>query len=158
MSVTMTPLLPVLDWCGSALGLIGAYMLAFRFKGSRYGWFAFFAANGFYVVMASSVGLPGLLAQQLGYSVSSAIGIYRHFLSRATKQSEKARDEAMALVLQLAEFDPVAWPPAEQLTSLIRQARMLREDAHSGKARSLALHGPAPTRGRPPCQLTSKKL
>lgn len=147
MSVTTTPLLQVLDWCGSAFGLIGAYMLAFRFRGSRYGWFAFFAANGFYVAMASSVGLPGLLAQQLGFSVSSVIGIYQHFISRASIRTERMREEALTLVLQLAEIDLTASQQEEQLTSLIRQARMLRDEAYSGDPPPLGLHGSAAIEG-----------
>jgi hypothetical protein len=147
MSLTTTPLLQVLDWCGSACGLIGAYMLAFRFRGSRYGWFAFFAANGFYVVMASGIGLPGLLAQQLGFSVSSVIGIYRHFISRGTIRSEKAREEALALVLQLAEFDPMGRQQDEQLTALIRRARVLRDATHDGGTAALSLHDSAPVGG-----------
>jgi len=131
MSVTTTPILQVLDWCGSALGLIGAYMLAFRFRGSRYGWFAFFAANGFYVAMASSIGVPGLLVQQLGYSVSSAIGIYRHFLSKATIRLERGRDQAWLIAHQLAELDPTAEGTTEQIAVLIRSARQMRLEVDS---------------------------
>ncbi len=144
MSTVTTPMLHVLDWCGSALGLIGAYMLAFRFRGSRYGWFAFFAANGFYVAMASTVGLPGLLAQQLGYSVSSAIGIYRYVISKATMRLEQAREDALTVTRQLAAFDPNGASPSEELASLIGQARAVLERLE-GTQRPLAFCHSSPT-------------
>src|SRR6476660_421223 len=93
MTVPMTPALHVLDWCGSALGLLGAYTLAFRLRVSRYGWIAFFVANLAYIVMARQLGVFGLLAQQIGFMGSSAIGIYRHFFS-GSRDSVGEGDEA----------------------------------------------------------------
>lgn len=129
MAVAMTPALQTLDWCGSALGLIGAYTLAFRFGASRYGWLAFFAANVIYVVMASSLGVPGLLAQQIGFMGSSAIGIYRHFVSRTGDRLEAARDRAHRISLQLAQLSPDAGDqlPAE-VSRLVQSARRLHSD------------------------------
>ena len=139
MSVTTTPTLQILDWCGSALGLIGAYMLAFRFRGSRYGWFAFFAANGFYVAMASTLGVPGLLVQQAGYSISSAIGIYRYFLSKASVRMERAQQEAWSIATQLADFDPHDEASADRIASLIARARQMRADLQGHGAPAAAL-------------------
>ena len=146
----MTPVLHALDWCGSALGLIGAYTLAFRFKASRYGWLAFFAANLIYIVMASSLGVPGLLAQQIGFMGSSAIGIYRNFLSRTVGRRDAARDSALCIISQLAHLSPEAddqFPP--EIVRLVQSARRLQTDlaaaAPAGEERSEHLAGP--TRG-----------
>lgn len=147
MSITTTPALQILDWCGSALGLIGAYMLAFRFRGSRYGWFAFFAANGFYVAMASSIGVPGLLVPQLGYSVSSAIGIYRHFLSKATIRLERAQDDAWSIANQLADLDPTLECSAEQIATLVERARRMRQAMHGRQLPAAPLQRPTLTPG-----------
>ena len=129
MTVAMTPALQTLDWCGSALGLIGAYTLAFRFGASRYGWLAFFAANVIYIVMASSLGVSGLLAQQIGFMGSSAIGIYRHFVSRTGDRLEAARDRALRISLQLARLSPDADDqlPAE-VARLAQSALRLHDD------------------------------
>ena len=126
MAIEMTPVLQALDWCGSALGLIGAYTLAFRFRGSRYGWLAFFAANVIYIFMASSLGVHGLLAQQIGFVGSSAIGIYRHFLSGAGLALDSAGERALRISAQLSQL-PVeidAELPAE-VARLVQLARQL---------------------------------
>lgn len=132
MAVSMTPMLQTLDWCGSALGLIGAYTLAFRFSASRYGWLAFFAANAIYIVMASSLGLPGLLARQIGFIGSSTIGIYRHFVARTGDRLEAARDRALRISLQLAQLSADADDqlPAE-VVRLVQSARRLHSDLAS---------------------------
>ena len=132
MAVAMTPTLHVLDWCGSALGLIGAYTLAFRLRASRYGWLAFFAANVVYIVMASSLGVPGLLAQQIGFLGSSAIGIYRHFASRTSDRLDATGAQAYRISTKLSQISPdldARLPP--EVALLVRSARRLHCDAPS---------------------------
>ena len=124
MTAAMTPTLQALDWCGSALGLIGAYTLAFRLSGSRYGWIAFFTANIIYIVLAASLGVHGLLAQQIGFVGSSAIGIYRHFVSRTGDRLEAARDEALRTCSQLAQLPSHHELPAD-VARLAQRARQL---------------------------------
>lgn len=130
MAIAMTPNLQALDWCGSALGLLGEYTLAFRFRVSRYGWIAFFAANIIYIVMASSLGVPGLLAQQVGFLGSSAIGIFRHFVSRTGDRLESARMEGHAITMHLGAVSPeteATLPP--EVAHLVQSARRLRAAA-----------------------------
>lgn len=95
MAVAMTPTLQALGWCGSDLGLVGAYTLALRFRVSRDGWLAFLGANAVYIAMASSLGVPGLLVQQIGFAGSSAIGIYRYLISTADDRLEAACNQAL---------------------------------------------------------------
>lgn len=126
MAVAMTPTLQALDWCGSALGLLGAYTLAFRLGASRYGWLAFFAANVIYIVMASSLGVPGLLAQQIGFLGSSAIGIYRHFVSRTREQLDSAGAQVYRISEHLSQISPdldAQLPP--EVALLVQSARRL---------------------------------
>ena len=126
MAVAMTPTLQALDWCGSALGLLGAYTLAFRLGASRYGWLAFFAANVIYIVMASSLGVPGLLAQQIGFLGSSAIGIYRHFVSRTREQVDSVGSLAYRISERLSQISPdleARLPP--EVALLVLSARRL---------------------------------
>ena len=40
----MTAIL-ILEWLGSGLGLLGAFLLAIQSKASRYGWIVFLLAN-----------------------------------------------------------------------------------------------------------------
>ncbi len=125
----MTPTLQALDWCGSALGLLGAYTLAFRFRVSRYGWIAFFAANIIYIVMASSLGVPGLMSQQVGFLGSSAIGIYRHFVWRTGDRLDALRAQALRISTQLSQISPdldAGLPP--EVVRLIQSARRLHGD------------------------------
>jgi hypothetical protein len=58
-------MLTALEWSGSLLGLLGAYLLATHGRVSRYGWIAFLAAN--VVMMAFALGIEryGLLIQQV---------------------------------------------------------------------------------------------
>lgn len=132
MAIAMTPALQVLDWCGSALGLLGAYTLASRLGISRYGWLAFFAANVIYIAMASSLGVPGLLAQQIGFLGSSAFGIYRHFLSRNGDGVDVAQSEAYRISVELARLPAgtEAGLPAE-VALLVQAARRLHSHVPS---------------------------
>lgn len=71
--------LTIIEWSGSSLGLVGAYLLAFRNRVSHWGWVAFLVSNVLMMVLASSAHLWGLFAMQLGFMGSSLIGIYRAF-------------------------------------------------------------------------------
>lgn len=129
----MSPALHVLDWCGCSLGLVGAYTLAFRLRISRYGWVSFFIANIAYVFMAGRLGLLGLLAQQVGFMGSSAIGIYRHFFVRAPDEPDGLADQAQAWAISTG----LAAVPSSYLTSVPQELARLIEDAkalHPGDA------------------------
>ena len=66
-----------LEWAGSLLGLLGAFLLATHTRISRYGWLAFLAANIAMIAFAFAISRYGLLAQQVGFTGTSLLGLYR---------------------------------------------------------------------------------
>ena len=76
-----------LEWTGSVSGLLGAFLLATHTSVSRYGWFAFLVANLSMGVFALDIHHYGLLMQQVGFTFTSLLGIYRTgFLSSGSRQ------------------------------------------------------------------------
>jgi hypothetical protein len=69
----------IFEWAGCVFGLIGAGLLALNIPASRYGWFGFALANAALILYAWQVQAFGLLVQQIGFSLTSALGIYRAF-------------------------------------------------------------------------------
>ncbi|MRD49355.1 hypothetical protein GHT07_18930 [Caenimonas koreensis DSM 17982] len=70
-------MLTSLEWTGSLLGLVGAYLLATHSRVSRYGWIAFLAANVAMMVFALGIDRYGLLVQQAGFMGTSLLGLHR---------------------------------------------------------------------------------
>lgn len=66
-----------LEWAGSLLGLLGAFLLATHSRASRYGWVAFLAANVAMIAFAFGIGRYGLLVQQAGFMGTSLLGLRR---------------------------------------------------------------------------------
>ena len=67
----------ILEWSGAICGFLGAFLLATHTRLSRYGWLAFLVANLAMIVFAISIQKNGLLVQQIGFTVTSLLGIYR---------------------------------------------------------------------------------
>ena len=65
------------EWTVSIFGLLGAFLLAGHTSVSRYGWLAFLLANLATLAFAASIGAYGLLVQQVGFTISSVLGIRR---------------------------------------------------------------------------------
>ncbi len=65
------------EWTGAFLGLLGAFLLATHSRVSRYGWLAYLGANVAMTVFAAAIGAHGLLIQQLGFTVTTLLGLYR---------------------------------------------------------------------------------
>jgi hypothetical protein len=78
-AATLSRRLRLLDWTGCALGLTGALTLALNVEISRYGWLAFFGANFAMIAFAKGINARGLLCQQIGFTLTSLLGIYRSF-------------------------------------------------------------------------------
>lgn len=66
-----------LEWMGAMLGLTGAFLLATNSRMSRYGWLAFLAANLLMMAFAALIERNGLLLQQVGFTATSLLGLYR---------------------------------------------------------------------------------
>lgn len=79
-----------LEWCGCVFGLLGAGLLALNVSASRYGWFGFAVANVALILYAWEARAFGLLVQQIGFSATSALGIYRAFPTKAKKMAQNA--------------------------------------------------------------------
>jgi len=135
MAVELTTLQQVLDWCGCGLGLLGAYTLASRLSISRYGWLLFFAANLAYIALARELGVKGMLAQQVGFLGSSALGIYRSFFDR--RRTQNASNLGDPVLQQAREISArlAAVPKSyleevpDDLARLIRQSQRLHPQA-----------------------------
>ena len=67
-----------LDWVACSFALAGSLLLAVRCRVSAWGWVGFLLSNLAWIVYAIATGSPSLLAQNLGFTVTSLIGIYRH--------------------------------------------------------------------------------
>lgn len=76
-AVVASRLVDTLQWAGSILGLVGAFLLATHTRASRYGWVAFLLANIAMIAFAFGLNLHGLLVQQVGFTVTSLLGLYR---------------------------------------------------------------------------------
>ena len=77
--IDMDAVLPVLEWSGAMLGLIGAAMLAINCKVSRFGWLFYLASNVCWVIFGIATHAFGLVVMQAGFTVTTLIGIYRWF-------------------------------------------------------------------------------
>jgi hypothetical protein len=67
----------VFEWTGALLGLLGAFLLATHSRVSRYGWLAYLGANVAMSAFAAAIGAHGLLIRQLGFTVTTLLGLYR---------------------------------------------------------------------------------
>lgn len=67
----------LLEWAGALIGLAGAFLLATNSRFSRYGWIGFLLANFFMLGFAIDGRHWGLLTQQLGFTGTSLLGIWR---------------------------------------------------------------------------------
>ena len=65
------------EYSGSGLGLLGALMLATNTQYSKWGWFAFLLANFAMIAFALQISAFGLLVQQMGFTATSLLGIWR---------------------------------------------------------------------------------
>lgn len=66
-----------LEWAGALSGLAEAFLLATHTRFSRYGWLAFLAANLALIGFAIGIGRYGLLVQQVGFTATTLLGLYR---------------------------------------------------------------------------------
>lgn len=67
-----------LDWVACGFAMAGALLLAVRCRVSAWGWVGFLLSNLAWIVCAIATGTSSLLVQNLGFTVTSLIGIYRH--------------------------------------------------------------------------------
>jgi hypothetical protein len=68
---------PTASWVGSIFGLIGAFIMATNSEYSYLGWWAFLCSNGFWIYHSVKENNMPILVMNLGFTVSSLLGIYR---------------------------------------------------------------------------------
>lgn len=61
-------------------GLLGSLLLALKGANAKYGWLLFAASNVGWIVFAQGHGHWFFLVQQLGFSITSAIGIWTYLI------------------------------------------------------------------------------
>ncbi len=71
------PTLLAMEWAGCILGLSGSFLLATHTSVSPLGWYAYLGANIATGLFAAGTGANGLLIQQLGFTASTLLGIYK---------------------------------------------------------------------------------
>lgn len=77
IDIATIPLKDWLEWSGSVISLIGAFLLAININCSRYGWLAFLVANFVMIGWGLTIHAHGLVMQQLGFTITSLIGLHR---------------------------------------------------------------------------------
>jgi len=73
----MTTVVPHCECAGCVLGLLGAFLLATNTRFSPLGWISFLAANVAMITFAYGVGAHWLLWQQVGFTATSCLGLWR---------------------------------------------------------------------------------
>ena len=68
-----------LEWLGAAFGLSGSFLLASTTRHSRYAWLLFAVSNVSLAAFAAIHSYFCLLLLNLGFGVSSSLGIYNNF-------------------------------------------------------------------------------
>lgn len=78
----------VLQWVGAALGLSGAALLALNVRISPWGWVFFLASNAAWIAFGLLAAVPGLVAMQLGFTLTSLLGTWRWLMAaRSTRRT-----------------------------------------------------------------------
>lgn len=83
-------LLNVLEWSGAVLGVIGSALLALNRRYSGYGFVFFLASNVAWFAFGTITGTWGLVWMQIGFTVTSLIGLYRWLFAPAEALEARA--------------------------------------------------------------------
>lgn len=70
-----------IEWLGSITGLVGAFLLATHSQYADYGFVFFLLSNMFFIRFAVQGKHVGLLVMQLGFTLTSIIGLYQGFIA-----------------------------------------------------------------------------
>lgn len=83
-------LLPILEWSGCLLSILGSFLLARNDRRSRYGFVAFLFANVLWFGYAVMTEAPGLALQQIAFTATSIYGIRTWFGRQQPQANTKA--------------------------------------------------------------------
>lgn len=73
----------IIEWSGAILGLMGSAILALKLDVSGYGWVAFLLSNVCWLAFGFKTKAWGLVTMQIGFSVTSVIGLYNWLIKPA---------------------------------------------------------------------------
>jgi hypothetical protein len=76
MTLTQDQYVKLLEWTGCFFGLFGAALLASKVSYAGFGFVCFLISNGFWFLFAIHKRAKGLLLMQVGYTITSVIGIF----------------------------------------------------------------------------------
>lgn len=72
-----------LEWSGTITGSVGSLLLAINTIYSGWGFALFLISNGFWIAFGLRKKAPGLVAMQLVFTATSALGVYRWLIGPA---------------------------------------------------------------------------
>lgn len=112
IDVASIPLKDLLEWSGSLISLLGALLLAINKKYSRYGWVAFLIANFVMIGWGLTINARGLIVQQLGFTITSLIGLHTTGLLSMPKfiVARLVGQSLVSPIAWLVEFDELVAP------------------------------------------------
>ena len=69
----------VIEWVASLSGLLGAALVSSCSRVSGYGFIAYLVSSAAWIAYGAAEGATGLVVMQLGFTVTSVVGIVRAF-------------------------------------------------------------------------------
>jgi len=82
-----------IDWLGSILALMGAFLLATNSRFSAYGWIFFLLSNTAWIIFSIREDNAPLLLMNIGFTLTSLLGLYRCFVAPIVAKYIDARLE-----------------------------------------------------------------
>jgi nicotinamide riboside transporter PnuC len=81
----------VLQWAGCIFGLTGAFLLALNNRYSGYGFYLFLISNAAWIAFAMLTSVQALSVQNIGFTLTSLLGIYRWRKSVVESKAESRK-------------------------------------------------------------------
>lgn len=81
----------ILQWTGCIFGLTGAFLLALNNRLSGYGFYLFLISNAAWIAFAMLTSVQALSVQNIGFTLTSLLGIYRWRKSVVESNAESGR-------------------------------------------------------------------
>lgn len=96
-----------IQWLAAACGLAGAFLLATKSRWASMGWLAFLASNAGWIWYAWRNDVPALLAQQIGFTTTSLMGVWVWLIKPQLHWDEWRGDDAGHVVMHVKHL--MAW-------------------------------------------------
>ena len=93
-----------LQWSGCGFGLLGSLLLATRGPFAGWGFAAYILSNLFWICYGHLTNAPGIVVMQLGFGVTSTIGVWKWLVAPAMVGRRSVSDSLQMVDLQAAAF------------------------------------------------------